>query len=237
MMMDAANRPVPEVKFENCVIRGKGRGVWVKVSRPVRVEVRHSLAALDGALYLAEGSGKPTGESTLTLNRVTAFVGGPVVELRGGNVLIAEMRASGLPRLNVHADACLFAAVPGAGRPIVEIDNIDPSEAMRLFTWNVSIANRYANFPRDAAYMTVRPGSDLNPKDWNWNDWFGESREPGEQPVAKVTFKNGPADLKHLGTLNPADAAETLVEFPQMMGLKPTDAGVRPDKLPTPYTP
>ena len=37
MAMDGTNRPTPDVKFDRCVIRGKGRGVWVPVSRAVKV--------------------------------------------------------------------------------------------------------------------------------------------------------------------------------------------------------
>src|SRR4029077_12543125 len=58
MAMDGTSRPTPDVKFDRCVIRGKGRGVWTTTSRPVKVDVGHSLTAIDGPLFLAEPAGK-----------------------------------------------------------------------------------------------------------------------------------------------------------------------------------
>jgi tRNA A-37 threonylcarbamoyl transferase component Bud32 len=237
MAMDGAARPTPDVKFERCVIRGRGRGVWVPVSRAVRVDASHTLTAIDGPLFLAEPGGKmmPGAESSLRLTRVTALVGGPVVELRGGKV--GEMRASGLVKLTVTADECLFAAVPAAGQPLVEFDGIDPAEAKTVLAWQVQKANRYANFDPAAAAMVIRPGVDgSTPKESNWTQWIDFAGEPpaAGKPVGKVTFEKGPTGLRDLAAIRPADAAVKDVDFPDVTGVgaKPTDAGVDPKMLP-----
>ena len=234
MKMDAS-RSTPDVKFERCVVRGKGRGVWVKAGRSVKADFEQSLTALDGPVYLADPGAEPNSvRSSLGFKRVTALVGGPVVELHGGKVGV--MRASGLVPLDVYAEECLFAAVPGAGRSLVEIEGIDATEVASVLGWKVK-ADRYANFEVGAAAMTVRPGGEGTvPKDWNWDNWLTFSGEPpaAGKPVGRVTFENGPTALKELIALKPADVVVTAVNFPDLTGAKPTDAGAT-EKLPTPF--
>jgi hypothetical protein len=238
MAMDVANWPVPDIRFERCVIRGKGRGVLVDASRPARVELDQSMTALDGPLFYAKPGGKvpPAVRSLLRLNRVTAFAGGPVVELHGAPA--GEMRMSGLVPLDVQADRCLFAAVPGAGKPLVELDGIDPTE--KVVEWQVQTANRYAypNSERTVPVMVIRPGTEgSTPKELNWDQWIAFAGEPpaAGNPVGTVDFENAPANLKALAALTPADAAVNKIDFPDPAA-KPADAGVT-EKLPTPTTP
>ena len=131
--MDARDfRPTPDVKFDRCLLRGKGRGIWVPISRAVRVEVNHSLLAIDGPLLPRASGGKssPMGRSSLKLTHVTAFVGGPLVELQGAEKAdkMGEMRTSGLVPMDTEMSSCLLAAVPGSGKPLVELNGIDATE-------------------------------------------------------------------------------------------------------------
>ncbi len=238
MAMDGITRPVPKVKFDRCVVRGRGRGVWVPVSRAVDVEVTQTLTALDGPVFLAEPSGKvaPGAKSSLRLQRVTALIGGPVVQLHGGKVGI--MRVSGLVPLDVQADECLFAAVPTAGRPIVECDGFDPV-AEKMLEWQVRTANRYANFDVSAAVAVIRSGMEMSmPKEWDWNQWIAFSGEPpaAGTPVGRVMFEQGPTGLRDLLTITPRDVTVTAVEFPDLIGALPSDAGVDVKLLPVPTT-
>ena len=236
MAMAVSAQPTPKVKFERCVIRGKGRGVWVKASRAVEVEAAHSLTALDGPVYLAEPKGAASGtKSTLKLTRVTAFIGGPLVELHGGKV--GEMRLSGLVPLEVHTEECLFADVPFAGRSLVEFDQIDPSEALKLMPWEVMKANRYANFAPTFDTVFIRPATEGTMiKMLNWDQWIALIGEKDGKPLGKVTFENAPATLDKLGSIVPADAVIKSVEFPDVTGAKPTDAGADPKTLPVPLS-
>src|SRR4029079_12010207 len=135
-------------KFEKCVIRGKGRGVWVDASRVVRVDLVECLTAIDGPVFFAKPGGMLVrgARSSLSLRRVTVFAGGPLVELHDGKV--GEMRASSLVPLDVQTDECLFAAVPNTRRSLVELDGIDPEDVRNrtALKWEVTSANRYANF-------------------------------------------------------------------------------------------
>ena len=131
MVMEGPDRliPTPHVKFDHCVVRGKGRGIWVPVTRAVRVEIFHSLSSIDGPLYLGEAGGKSNlpARSSLTLAHVTAFVGGPLVELRGPERANA-MGTSGLASIDTDMSSSLLAGVPGAGQPFVELNGIDTTE-------------------------------------------------------------------------------------------------------------
>jgi hypothetical protein len=237
MAMDGAVRPTPDVKFERCVIRGKGRGVWVPVSRAVRVDANQTLSAIDGPLFLAEPTGKaaPAARSYLRLNRVTALAGGPVVELHAGKTG-EMMRTGGLVPVDVDADECLFAGVPGAGQPLAELDGVDAADARTVLTWQVRRANRYANFDDKAAVAVIRPGADgSTPKEWDWNQWIAFAGEPPGNPVGKAMFEKGPAGLRDLATINPADAVVREVDFPHLTDPKPTDAGADAKMLPVPW--
>jgi serine/threonine protein kinase len=232
--------PVPDVKFDRCIVRGKGRGIWVPVSRAVRVEIGHSLAAIDGPLFLSEAATKlsSTARSTLKLSHVTAFVGGPIVEMRGAEKAekMGEMGMSGLVQMETEIGSCLLVAVPGAGQPIVELDGIDPSETTTLLPWRTQPGNRYANFDGSAAPMIVRPsGEGAPPREWKWDRWLAFAGEPAGSPVGTATFRKGPTNLRDLSALKPSDITVKESNFPELPGPKPTENGVDPKLLPEPW--
>jgi serine/threonine protein kinase len=235
MAMEPGSRPEPLLRFERCVLRGKGRGVWSPVSRAVKVEVEQSLTALDGPLFLAEPGGKANlgARSSLRLARVTAFVGGPLVEMRGARV--GEMRASGLVPLEVHADECLFAAVPNAGRPLVGLDGVDATEAKAVLEWKVQTANRYANFDDKAAVMVLRPDGDGGAlKELTWDQWITFAGEKDGRPVGKVVFQKPPGGIHDLIAARPLDAVVKAIDFPDVAGARVADAGAKVEALPSP---
>jgi serine/threonine protein kinase len=235
MAMEPTNRLLPVIRFDRCIIRGKGRGIWAPVSRPIELELSQSLTAIDGPLFLAEPAGKtlPGSRTLLRLNRVTALVGGPIVELHGGRV--GEMRATGLVPVEVQADECLFAAVPSAGQPLVACEGIDATEVKAVLEWQVRTGNRYANFPPGTAAAILRPGSEvMPPREWDWNQWITFAGEPGNKPVGTVIFERGPQNLRDLGMIRPSDLVITDVIFPDMVGARASDAGVDIRLLPVP---
>ena len=231
MKMDpAAARVVPKVEFENCLIRGKGRGVWVPVSRPMELDLTNTVVGLDGPVVLTEPATKDPGgaaRSQVRFTRVTALLGGSLIELHGGR--------GGLVPVDVDAEECVFAAVPGAGKPVVELSGIDPTDADRFFTWKAGKPNRYANFDAAATVALIRPlGEDITQtKTWGWNTWLEFAHEVG-RPVGRVTFADPPAGLKDLATLDPADVRVTDVDFPDLTWAKPADAGATVRDVPKP---
>jgi hypothetical protein len=235
MVMTGSNPATAKLKFERCLIRGKGRGIWLPVNRTVEIDVTQSITALNGPVFFAEPDGKPPSvKSVLRFSRVTVFAGGPIIELHGAKV--GEMRTSGLSPLEVHTDECLFASVPFAGRSLVEFDGIDPDEATKILKWYVTSANRYANFPDGFVVMLIRPATDgSTQKEYNWDLWISTIGEKGGKPVGKVTFENAPAGLEKLANFKPADAVIKMVDFPpDLPNAKSTDVGADPKTLPTP---
>ena len=234
MAMDPATRPVPKVAFVNCLVRGKGRAVWSEVSRPFHFDMTDSLTALDGPVLYAEAGGKVAAgaSSKAVLTRVTALVGGPVVEMRGGKAA-SDPKASGLTKLDVETDECLFVAVPGAGRPLLELDGVDPTDVKAVLTWQVKKANRYAGFETSAALALIQPAGEGTPKMWTRDDWIGNVGEPpgADKRFGAVTFAGTISGLKDLAAVKPGDAVVKTVDFPDLSDPKALEVGAAPAKL------
>ena len=231
MVMKPETRLAPKVTFSNCLIRGRGRGVWVGASRPVNLVVSNTLTALNGPVLFAEAGGEAVGAgpSKAQFTRVTVLAGGPVVEMRGKT---ADAKAAGLVKLEVEADRCLFVAVRDAGRPLVELDGVDPTDWKTVLNWQVKEGNRYANFDASAVLAVVRPGGDGAPKEWTRDDWIGNVGEPlaADKRFGSVTFAAPAPTLKELAAVKPADVAAKTVDFPDLMDPKALDVGVDPNE-------
>jgi hypothetical protein len=229
----------PKLTFENCLIRGRGRGVWVPMSRPFELDMKQCITAIGGPVVGVRAAGRDPGASAGSLVRfsqVTALIGGPLIELHGGKV--GEMRASGLVPTTVTADACLFAAVHGAGQPIVEVEgtDLDPKDSNQVLKWVRGEPNRFANFDPLMPVAVVRPGGDgTPPPDWGWNTWIQFAGEVG-YPVGKVTFVDEPAGLQELSSVNPGKLRVKKFDFPDSPDLKSGTAtiGAEPDKVASP---
>lgn len=234
MAMDPALRPVPKIAFANCLVRGKGRAVWSEVSRPFSFDMTDSLTALDGPVLYAEAGGKVAAgaSSKAVFARVTALAGGPVVEMRGGKAA-SDPKASALTKLDVETDECLFVGVPGAGRPLLELDGVDPTDVKAVLTWQVKKANRYAGFETSAALAQIQPASEGTPKVWTRDDWIANVGEPpgADKRFGTVTFTGTIAGLKDLAAVKPADTGAKAVDFPDLSDPKALEVGAAPAKL------
>lgn len=228
MMMEPMAR-APRVVFDHCLIRGRGRAMWVEVSRPVNLEMTDTLTALDGPVFFAEAGGVDgSGPSSAKLTRVTALAGGPIIEMRGKTGADA-MRPGGLVKLDVTADSCLFVAVPGAGRPLVELEGVDPADVKAVLSWRVPKGNRYANFDAAATMAIIRPGGDGLAKEWtrsNWIDNVGEPPPDADKRFGELKFTTSISGLKELAALKPADVGVQMADFPDLPGEKKLDVGV-----------
>ncbi len=238
MMMAAANRPTPKVEFDGCLIRGRGRVLSVPVSRPFDLDLDQCVTAVAGPLVWAKAGGRAADAgpvSKVRFHRVTAFLGGPVVELHGGR--LGEMRASGLVPTEVTAEASLFVGVPGAGRAIAEVDgtDLDRDDPNRVLKWEPGRggANRYANFDAGTITVVVRPGGDAPAREWDWDRWLAFARELG-RPVGTATFADAPDALGELAGMTPADAVVKSVTFPDLTDPRPADAGADVEKVARP---
>jgi hypothetical protein len=237
-MATAGGRPVPDVQFRRCLIRGRGRGVWVAGSRPFNLSATGTVAALDGPLLAVDhASREPNGSehAQFQLTNVT-LLGGPVVEAHAGR--IGEAGTSGLVPLEVTAENCLFAAVPGAARPLLDLTGLAPADVGRggdRVTWTSRGAVRYANFDPAAVFAVFHPradDADTPPKTWEWNPWASFSGDTHYQ-LGRVTFRLPPAGVRELRAVKPDDLRAT-IDFPMLTDPKPDDAGAPLKDVPAP---
>ncbi len=233
MMMDPpGSRTGPSVAFTDCFLRGRGRGIWVASARPFDARIENTITAIYGPVVQVKSLAKDapnTNRSILRLNRTTALLGGPLLEMHSGRTPV-----------DVEAAGCLFAAVPFAGMPFIELTEIDPMTVKRSdtspFRWTAMRSNRYANYEPSSPAMVMRSVDGDSDKEMSWMDWPTFAGEPADSsPVGKVTFKNGPATPRDLGTLSPRDLDLKTVEFADLMS--PADADLGADLAKVPQAP
>ncbi len=219
----------PEVRIENCLLRGSCRGVWVQAARPADVQMANSVAALTGSLLCVDAPARPLngGAVHAKFSRVTAVVSAPTLEFH-------VSRPSGTKvvpwaPVQVVADRCIF--VPGgSGPPLVAITGTEPSADLdRYLGWRTGDGPCW--YPdRDGAsavFAELSPADDaVTPKQILGEAWFTFTTEKTTQ-AGKVTF---PASLpiRKLATVRAADFKVTETAIP---GAKPTDAGADVTKV------
>jgi hypothetical protein len=153
-----------------------------------------------------------------------------LVELHAGKV--GEMRATGLVPTTVTAEACLFAAVSDAGKPIMEVDGADlkASDRTGVLRWEQrGEPNRFANFEPSAKVAIIRPGEG-ELREWDWDEWLAFVGEV-YRPVGNVVFFDGSINLQNLATLEPGNARIKSVDFQKLPDAKASDAGADTDKV------
>jgi hypothetical protein len=218
MRMGAADRPAgPQVTFDRCLVRGRGRAVWGQGPRPFGLAVTDSAAVLDGP-FLSLDPGGSAGEpprAAVRLARLTAVLAGPLVEVHTGRA------GGGGPAVPaVEADRCLFAPLDGRAdrRPLVLVEDADPTaEPRQYLSWTAAGPSVYAGYDRAAVLELRPPVIDGDPVQWSADRWRSFA---GGVETAKVRFARRPAAL----TARPPD-------------LRPTeaiDAGADPKDLPDP---
>ena len=157
------------------------------------------------------------------------------MKLRGGEKA-REMGTSGLVPMDTEVSSSLLAGVPGAGQPLVELDGIDATETATLLPWRTQPGNRYANFDAAAVAMIVRPtGEGTLPKEWTWDRWLPFAGESAGKPVGTATFEKGPASVRDLPSLKPADITVKELVFPDLPDSKPGEVGANSKLLPEPW--
>jgi hypothetical protein len=125
-------RPAPDIKLENCLVRGDGDGLAVRASRPFDFAIENGIAALAGSLVRVKGGGAdlPGGAAgKIKLDRVTTYLGDHLVHLAAGP------GGKGLAPTSVSAANCLFAAA--GGKSFIHLDGPDSEKQMKeLFSWD-----------------------------------------------------------------------------------------------------
>jgi serine/threonine protein kinase len=185
-MTPLATRPAPELRFQDCFVRGQGDVVMVGPSRPLNLEVSNALIALDGSLLHVDGTGKVSSLSStdpsnqvVKLTNVTTFLSKPLLYLaKDGNSL--------LPTCVKDADNNLFVAAADAADnkpPLIRFDQPESENQMlRLIQWN-GTNNTYVNFKTMLESPRISP---IEPE--RWPDFEKKFTDDGHR-FAKIKFK------------------------------------------------
>lgn len=162
MRMDPADLPPsPQIRFENTLVRGKGRALWLQYPRPLDLTAENTAFVLDGPLVEIDPLGKdiasPAPPVSVHLAQVTAILNGPVIDysapIEGMNRWIT---------VEVETDLCLFAPmIASRPRPIVMVQDADPAaEPKAYISWFAIGPSVYGNFDRLTTAVELRPSID-----------------------------------------------------------------------------
>jgi len=211
----------PKLAFENCLIRGKGDGVWCRSSRAFRVEMSHSLVALTGSLVNIEGprdeGAMVEGRSPVLLDmkNVTTCLNEHLLHLRGARDL------KSFTPMQCKATNCLFTSL--AGKTLVHLEGMETTEdkLKERLTWEGS-NNVYGNFQE---MLDQKPsGTEMRPPSFGENTWKTFSGE-SDARFAKVKFSTAP----ETATLSRSKAD-------QFKTTDVSDIGATLEQIPTPPT-
>lgn len=220
----------PEIRIENCVLRGAARGTWIQASRPVDVAYQNTLAALAGPLLLVEGPSKAAAGGTVhvRLSRVTSISAGPTFDLRASSPL----GKPGWTPILLEADRSVFSAIGRATIPFLISDGVEPLALESCLTWGSSDgANWYAGRAADTIAAELVPSDTTQTtKHFTTDDWLHFTGEKADASLGKVTFALAPTARK-LAAVRPADLKVTGVDIDVAAN---SDAGADVSRLPKP---
>jgi hypothetical protein len=219
----------PQVTLENCLIRGRGAGLWVPTARPLDFEVTHSLFALAGPLI---GIGapirpaRPEDSIRVSFTRMTALVTGPIIDLRPGRGSTAWIPVT------VTSGRCLFSTPdPEPPAPILSVvpapDGTDPRSYVKWFSTDG--ANWYDRDEDDVfielvpADDTIEPTLEEAP---GWRKYTGE--KPGT--IRRIEFQQALVSVADLVTAKP----EQFLVTDGLAGADPTEVGADVNRVPRP---
>jgi serine/threonine protein kinase len=144
-MGEKSLRSAPDIRFQDCFVRGEGDLVKVSVSRAFDLSVKNSSLALSGSLLSVQGAGKdPAADvaGNVHLENVSAFLGQSLINLQGART------GRGLAMTRVEAQGCLFVSL--SGKALVYLDRLDVDDLhlTDYFAWVGSGHNAYSGFDR-----------------------------------------------------------------------------------------
>jgi hypothetical protein len=216
MMMGGTGTPVnwpqPKVAIENVFLRGKGRLLNVKGSRPFELDVKNVLAAVDDSLIdIDPSTADPSsaGNGIVRLNRVTAYLGGSLLNFRASERK-GEMGPAGLARTEITANDCVFTPAGGAAEPFVRAGRLDSREqADKWFGYRGK--NNVYGYDKKKVMLELRPAEvDAMPIAVVDGDrWLEKTLEPVDpDPFAVVSFEYRLPDAgqrEKFGAVKPID--------------------------------
>jgi tRNA A-37 threonylcarbamoyl transferase component Bud32 len=223
MKMEPAPRQMdPQVRLDNCFIRGEGDLIAVRTSRPFNLDVNDSLVVLDGSLLTIEAGAKEMAAraaSQVNFHQFTAVLSKHLIVLRRD-----ENHQVLVPTQVNQAFNCLFHAA--RGKTLIHLDGVDTEEQVKRFlTWNESKGNTYSGFtqmldqqPRGETVMPLPP--------YDQDKWKAFTQNETERRFTRVKFAGWP-----VGDRSPVQAWPGDFKVKDPEGLKCGAAG---ERLPRP---
>jgi hypothetical protein len=208
-MQPQAARASPEIRLEDCFVRGKGELLAVRSSRSFRLLADKSLVALDGNFLAVKGSARDIPiqpPSTVTLRHVTTYLTNHLVWLRATdpqartNSEQSVKNSKGLVETKIaSATDCLFVAA--ADKSLIHLDGIDQPEP--YFSWAENRNNLFSNF-KDR-FLDQQPKDEfMTPPPYDRSKW--ESVTGSMQTrYERVRFASAPPLEASFTNLSPAD--------------------------------
>jgi serine/threonine protein kinase len=229
--------PSPKVTFENVFVRGKGRLLAVRQSRPFELDVKNTMAALDSNLIDIDPSTidpSALGSGTVRLNRVTTYLGGSVFHIRGAERK-TEQTPLGLAKTDVSATNCVFALAGGSGEPLVRTDRMESREQVK--DWLVwSGKDNVYGYDRKGVVLEIRTNDMMPPKPVDGDGWLGMVQEDGN-PFAAVRFSAdelpGAGEVYRFLTVRPTHFGPPRVDPPRPEGSQEVGAAA---EVPVPFS-
>jgi hypothetical protein len=231
--------PLPKVTLENVFIRGKGRLLNVKGSRPFELELKNVLAALDDSLIdIDPSTADPSlyGSGIVRLTHVTTYLAGSLLHFRASERK-AEMGPTGLARTEITASGCVFTPAGSALETFVRADRLDSTEqAEKWFSFHGK--NNVYGYDKKKVMLELRPADvDAMPVKLIEGDrWLAMTLEPADpDPFAKVSFeyeKPVAGDSKRFIGIRPIDFR--VMRFEPVRPEGATEVGAAND-LPMPF--
>jgi serine/threonine protein kinase len=222
-----------QLEFEQCLIRGRGQGVWVKASRRFDLAVTNSVIALTSPLLSVDPALRDSpmdATAKVRLTRVTTALAGPLMELQ-----IRSPEEPGARRwvpLKIDADECLFApAATVATSPLIIVSGAGtPEQPQRYFTWQSTRSNWYPG-RADGVFLRITSSDPLRePAILAATDWFALTREDPSKSLGEVQFVKRTLPSR-LMELVPGDLEVLSVSIP---GAEPGAVGVDIGEVPRP---
>jgi serine/threonine protein kinase len=213
--MRTGTTPTPNLVLEQCLLRGRGRGVLIAASRPFDLTLKNSITALAGPVLDVDPAVRNavnTSVAHVRFDQLTALLGGPLLDFKPRR----EAKPSGWVPVEVSTSRCLFAAFDD--QPLVTIDGGDPANLSRILRWENQRSNWYTGFASSALWLQMTPDDDtLAVKNFSQTEWFTMTNETPES-LGKVRFNDPPASLRKFATV---EANQLMIEKSDLPG----DAG------------
>ena len=206
------------LEIDQCLIRGRGRAVWVKAARRFDLTVTNTIAALTGPVLAVDPGLPETPADTacmVRLSRLTAVLAGPLFDLRVSTP--GGLDAEPWVPLKVDADECVFAPTgPAAGTPLVVVSEVDdPENPGRYLSWQSTRPNWYPGRAA-AVFLRLTPAEPtVMPELLASTEWFKFTKEDPNKSLGTVRFARRPK-ADSLAETVPGDVEITAVDIPDV---------------------